>query len=116
MLELREHTEHLEHGTAGGGGRVEPLLMQKQVDALVMETLQDTQQIREGTAEPIDGPCGDHIELLGVNRLQQGVKPRPLVTTLGATDTGILIDPDDLPVRSNRDRFQFTTLVFRVLL
>jgi hypothetical protein len=33
-LELREDTEHLEHGTAGRGGRVESLLVQEQIDQL----------------------------------------------------------------------------------
>jgi hypothetical protein len=35
-LELSEHAEHLEHGATGGGGRIEPLLMQKQIDPLGM--------------------------------------------------------------------------------
>jgi len=44
-LELCKHAEHLEHRLARGRRRVEPLLMQEQIDALVMKSLQDAEQI-----------------------------------------------------------------------
>ena len=46
-LKLSEDTEHLEHGAARRGGRVEPLLMQEQIDALRMEVRQEAQQVRQ---------------------------------------------------------------------
>jgi hypothetical protein len=45
-LELREYTEHLEHRTTRRGGRIEPLLMQEQIDALCVQISQKAQQVR----------------------------------------------------------------------
>src|SRR5450631_3266898 len=49
-FELGKHAEHLEHRLARGSRRVEPLLMQEQIDALVMKSLQDAEQIRQRSA------------------------------------------------------------------
>src|SRR5882762_5735850 len=45
-LKLCKYAEHLEHRFARGRRRVEPLLMQEQIDAPVMKSLQDAEQIR----------------------------------------------------------------------
>ena len=50
-LKLGKDAQHLKHCSAGGGRRVEALLMQKQIHALVAERLQDGQQIRERASE-----------------------------------------------------------------
>jgi hypothetical protein len=68
-LKFCEHAEHLKHGLAGGCRRVEALLMQEQVDALV-QALQNSEQIRQRSTEPVYRPCGHHIELFCVYRLQ----------------------------------------------
>jgi hypothetical protein len=44
-LEFGKYAEHLEHRLAGGRRSVEALLMEKQIDAFVMEALEDRQQI-----------------------------------------------------------------------
>ena len=44
-LKLCKHAEHLEHRLASSRRRVEPLLVQEQIDALVMQFLQDAEQI-----------------------------------------------------------------------
>ena len=69
--------------------------MKEQIDALVMQALQDAEQVCQRSAKPIDGPRGDHVELSPVNRLHHGVKARPLIAALGATDAGILINPNN---------------------
>jgi hypothetical protein len=61
-LELCEHAEHLEHGSAGGSGCVEPLLMQEEINVLGVEVRQEAQQVRKGPTEPINGPSGHHDE------------------------------------------------------
>ena len=53
---------------------VETLLMQEQIDALVVQVLQDAEQIGERPAEAIHRPSGDHIELLGVDGLQHCIE------------------------------------------
>jgi hypothetical protein len=40
-LELGEHTHHLKHCLAGRGGRVDPLLVQLEIDPLGMQLAQD---------------------------------------------------------------------------
>ena len=76
-----------------------------------MQRLQDAEQ----TPQPIDGPRRDHVELFAVDGLQQRIEAGPLVAALGAADAGILIDLDDLPARSGRDRFQLAALVAGLL-
>jgi hypothetical protein len=66
-LELGEHAEHLEHRLACAGRGVETLLMQEQVDALLMQVLQNVEQIGERATEPIDRPGRDQVELFRVD-------------------------------------------------
>jgi len=62
-LELGEDAEHLEHGLAGDGRRVEPLLAQEQINALIVQALQDAEQVGQRTAQAIHRPGGNHIKL-----------------------------------------------------
>jgi pimeloyl-ACP methyl ester carboxylesterase len=41
-----EHAQHLEHGAPRGRRRVEPLLMQEQIDALRMQVRKESQEVR----------------------------------------------------------------------
>jgi len=43
----REHPEHLKHSPSGRGGSVEALLVQEQINALIMQSLQNAEQIGE---------------------------------------------------------------------
>jgi hypothetical protein len=114
-FELSEDAEHLEHGFASGGRGVEPLLVKEQINAFIVKALQDSEQVRQRSAQPINRPGRDHIELAGVDGLQHGVEPRAHVPALGAADAGVLVDLCDLPTGSSSDRLQFTTLVVGVL-
>jgi hypothetical protein len=82
-LELSEHAEHLKHGATGRGRRIEPLLMQEQINALGMKVRQEAQQVRKGSTEPIHGPRGHHVDLTSRNGHHQAIKPRTFVATLG---------------------------------
>jgi hypothetical protein len=58
----------------------------------------------------------DHVELFRVHRFHHGVKPRALIPALCATDARVLVNFDDLPPRAISYRFQFSALIFGVLL
>jgi len=65
-LELGKHTHHLKHRLARRRRRVEPLLMQEQVDAEGMQLRQEgDHQVLQAAAEPIDRPGHDHVEFQG---------------------------------------------------
>src|SRR3981081_4859716 len=81
-----------------------------------MQVLQDTQEIDERAAEPVNRPGGDHIELLGVDGLQHCIETRPLVSALRTADACVLVDLDDLPARALGDALQLAALVVSVLL
>ena len=72
-LKLGKHAEHLKHRAAGRCGRVEPLLMQIQIDTFSVQFLQHP-QILQAAAQPVDGPCRDHVDLLPGDRLEQLVE------------------------------------------
>ena len=55
-LELGEDTEHLEHGTTGRGRRVDPLLVQIEIDTFGVQLAEKPNQILKRPAEPVDGP------------------------------------------------------------
>lgn len=46
-LELGKYAEHLKHCFASGRGCVEPLLMKKKANSLIMKGLEYTDQVRE---------------------------------------------------------------------
>ena len=52
-LELGKHAEHLEHRLARGRRGVEALLMEKQIDAFVLEALEDCEQVGQRSTEPV---------------------------------------------------------------
>jgi hypothetical protein len=91
------------------------LLVKEQINAFIVKALQDSEQVRQRSAQPINRPGRDHIELAGVDGLQHGVEPWALVPALGATNAGVLVDLGDLPTGSSSDRLQFTALVVGVL-
>jgi hypothetical protein len=58
----------------------------------------------------------DHVELFRVHRLHHSVKRRTLNPALGAADPSLLVNFDDLPARAISYGFQFSALIFSVLL
>ena len=76
--------------------------MQKQVDTFSVQFLQNVHQILQAAAQPIDGPCRDHIDLLPGNRLEQLVEPGAAITALGTADA--LVFEHGHPRFENPDR------------
>jgi len=62
-LELGKDAQHLEHGLAGGGGRIERLLTQEQIDPERVEFGQEANQVLQAAAETIDVPSSDASRL-----------------------------------------------------
>jgi hypothetical protein len=85
--------------------------VQEEINALVMEGLQDAQQIGQGASQAIDRPTGYHVELLGVDGLEEGVEARPLIPAFGSRYAGVLIDLDDLPAGTLGNDAKLTALV-----
>jgi hypothetical protein len=81
-----------------------------------MKPLQNSQQVRQGPPEPVYGPSGDHIDLFGVDGLQQRFQSWTLVPALGTTDASVLIDFPDFPLGPIAHRAQLAQLIFGVLL
>ncbi len=104
--------DHLEHRLSGRCRRVQPLLMQVEIDIQGVQVLQKSGQIVEGATEPINGPRRDHIEFTARRVLAQRIKSRSILTPLRAADAGIPVNMDDIPPRLSGDRAQFTFLVF----
>src|SRR6266487_547505 len=62
-LELGKDAEHLKHGLAGRRGRVETLLMQKQIDAERVKFGQERHKVFQAAAQAIDVPGHHNVEL-----------------------------------------------------
>ena len=63
-LELRERSEHLKHGSAAGGRRIEALLMEKQIDPLACRS------VRKLNRSVRDRPSlsADHAATISISR------------------------------------------------
>jgi hypothetical protein len=59
--------------------------------------IEQPDEILKRSAETINGPRHDQIELAARDRFQHGVEPRPLVPALGAGDARILENLSDTP-------------------
>jgi hypothetical protein len=90
--------------------------MKEQADTFFMEALEYAKQVGERSTEPVHGPCRDHVELFRVHRLHHGIERRTLIPALGVADSSILVNFDDLSARTISYRFQFSALIFGVLL
>jgi len=53
---------------------------------------QKPNQVLEATAEAIDRPSRDHVDLARRGVLQQSLETRALVATLGAADAGVFVN------------------------
>ena len=110
-LELGEHPAHLKHGATAGRGRVEPLLMQVEVNILGTQILEEANQVLERPAQAIDGPCGDDVEVPPRHPVTQRIEARPLSASLGPRYAVVTEGLDDLPLVPLGDRAQLAQLV-----
>jgi len=81
-FELGKHTHHLKHRFAGRRCRVDPLLMQIQVDVFSEKFLQDADKVDQRSAQPIDAPGCDHIKLLAALAEVRANTSQPVIAAL----------------------------------
>src|SRR5262249_18602379 len=89
--------QHLKHGLASRRGRIETLLMQKQVNAEGVKLGQERHKVFQATAQAIDVPGHHYVELALGGVLAQRVERRPTIAALSAADAVILVDLCNLP-------------------
>src|SRR5262249_43822531 len=96
-LELGKDTEHLKHRLAGRRGRVETLLMQKQVDAERVKLGQERHKVFQAAPQAIDVPSHHDVELALGGVPAQRIERGPAIAALSAADAVILVDLRNLP-------------------
>src|SRR6516225_7435795 len=96
-LKLSERAGDLENELAHRRRRVDGLLVQIQIHAAGFEVLDRVEQVNEGTAQAVNRPCHDDIELPPAGVLEHGIESRPSVSSLGARDACIAVDLHDVP-------------------
>src|SRR5215471_18482671 len=82
-LKLSERAGDLENELARRRRRVDGLLIQIQIHAACLEVLDCVEQINEGTAQAVNRPCHDDIELPPAGVLEHGIESRPSISSLG---------------------------------
>src|SRR6266498_4965483 len=81
---------------AAGRRGIDALLMEVEVDLQGMQLGQERDQVLQRTANSINRPRHDDVELAPGRALAQGVESGPPISTLGAADALVAIDVDDL--------------------
>src|SRR5215471_11016254 len=82
-LKLSKRAGDLENELAHRRRRVDGLLIQIQIHAACFEVLDRVEQVNEGTAQAVNRPCHDDIELPPAGVLEHGIESRPSVSSLG---------------------------------
>src|SRR4029077_10084899 len=103
---------YLENELAHWGRCVDGLLIQIQIYAACLEVLDRVEQVDEGTAQAVNRPCHDDIELPPTGVLEHRIEARPSVSPLGARDARIAIDLDHIPSTPHGDLPQLAHLIF----
>ncbi len=86
--------------------------MQVQIDASRMQFAEESDEIQERPAEPIDRPGSDHLKLAAQGILAEPIEGGPLLTAFGAGNAMIQVDPVERPIPVGGDPLQFPALVF----
>jgi hypothetical protein len=81
-----------------------------------VQALENTEQVGERSAKPVNRPRCDHIELLGVHRLHHSVQSRTLISALGSADASVFVNIGNLPAGPFGDRLKLSTLIVSRLL
>src|SRR6266487_2816949 len=77
--------------------------MEVEVDLQGMQLGQERDQVLQRTAQSINRPRHDDVELAPGRALAQGVESGPAISTLGAADALVAIDVEDLAAHSVGD-------------
>jgi hypothetical protein len=82
-FELGKNPKHLKHGLACRSGRIETLLMQKQIDAERVKLGQERHKVFQAAAKSIDVPGHHNVELALGGVPAQRIERRPSIAPLG---------------------------------
>jgi hypothetical protein len=110
-LELREDATHPEHGLAGRGGGVDPLLMQVEINPLRVDVAEEGDQVLEAAAQTIDRSRGDQVALVAHDGLAQLIEGRTLIAVLGPAHALVDELADDVPAGAGGYRAELGQLV-----
>jgi len=86
------------------------------IDALAVQLLQHLHQVEQRSAQPIDAPGCDQIELLAGDGLQQLVEPWALIPAPGAGNALVLEQGDYMPAVTLGNGLQIDLLVLDALM
>jgi len=81
-FEFGEYRAHLKHRLPGGRRGVNPLCVQVQINVFRVDLVQETRQMLQGAAQPIDRPSHDHVELAADGSLAQPIELGALVPAI----------------------------------
>jgi hypothetical protein len=96
-LELREHAEHLEERLAGRRAGVDALAIEAQVNPGAVQLAKKADKVLQATAEPVDAPGRDDVELAPRDRPVQAIESRPLVAPIRAAHSLVAKLSHDAP-------------------
>jgi hypothetical protein len=114
-FEFSECSRDLKHEATRGGRRVDRLLIEVQVDAIMLERLDGAEQVDQRTAQPVDSPGHHDVKSTPLGILEQLVKAGPGLAALRAADAGVSVLLDDFPASALGNPMQFAQLVFNRL-
>jgi hypothetical protein len=110
-LELSEHTEHLKQGAAGRSCGIDALYMQIEIDTAGVNFAEERHEVLKRTAQPVNGPGEEHIELAARGVLEQAVELGTFVAAFGPAHAVVDILVDDLPALTRSNLAQCLDLV-----
>src|SRR5262245_32627655 len=96
-LELGKDAQHLKHRLAGWRGRIETLMMQKQVDVERVKLGQERHKVFQAAPQAIDVPRHHDGELALGGIPAQCIERRSSIAALSAADAMISVDLRHLP-------------------
>ena len=103
-LELCKNAEHLKQRASGRGGCVDRLLFEIEVAPGGVEFAKKANEILQRSAEPVDRPRGNEVDLAAHDLFQKPIEVRPFVANLGAADAFIGKFTGDDPSLSTTNR------------
>jgi hypothetical protein len=94
-LQLGEHSGHVSHGLAGGGGEVDPQVKGDQVPAFEAGQFDGLSGVDDRAGEPIELGDDQAARLPAADRLESGLQPGPVGEGLARVD--ILVEGEEQP-------------------
>ena len=114
-LKLREHGQHAEHCPACRGRGVETLRVEIQIHLPVIDLAKEAYEMLERSAQTIDGPAGDKVDLSPGDHLHETIISGTLIPTLRSRDSFVGQLGNDGPAQTIRNGHEFPALVIHRL-